>query len=120
MGGFCIDNFTQSEGRWGGVGCLYIPRADVFSFFFSLLVRRFFGGYLVLYRDTGQGTAQGLDNAAGSPPGHALPRHIYIGSLVGTSPSELHRMNTSNDLQKKKKYTQPSYQPIPCVRPWGP
>jgi len=27
-------------------------------------------------RDTGQGTAQGLDNAAGSSLGHALPRHI--------------------------------------------
>jgi len=34
---------------------------------------RFFGG---LYVDTGQGTAQRLDNAAESPLGHALPRHI--------------------------------------------
>jgi len=79
---FCIDNVTQVD-TWGGGtiggGCLYIPRADVFSCFFSLLVRRFFGGYLVLYRDTGQGTAQGLDNAAGSSLGHALSRHIYIG-----------------------------------------
>ena len=62
-----------------GGGCLYLLRADVSSCFFSFLVRRFFGGYLGLYRDTEQGTAQGLDNAAGSTLGHALPRHIYIG-----------------------------------------
>ena len=52
----------------GGVICIY---RELF-----FLVHASTGGYLVLYRDTGQGTAQGLDNAAGSSLGHALPRHI--------------------------------------------
>jgi len=58
--------FVYTESR-----CLLL-----FLFLFSATLLR---GYLVLYKDTGQGTAQGLDNAAGSPLGHALPRHIYIG-----------------------------------------
>jgi len=35
-----------------------------------------FGGYLVLYVDKEQGSTRRLDNAAESPLGHALPRHI--------------------------------------------
>ena len=43
---------------------------------FLLLVRLFHGAFMVLYVDTAQGTAEGLDNAAESSLGHALPRHI--------------------------------------------
>ena len=43
-----------------------------------------------MYVDTGFGTARGWNNLAQFPLGDAFPRHI---------PS----INTSNDLQKKKK-----------------
>ena len=44
-------------------------------------VQHFSRGYLVIYVDTGQGTAQRLDNPAKSPLGDALSRHILIVSM---------------------------------------
>ena len=61
-----------------------------FLFQFSLLRSFQLEAIWSLYEDTGQGTAQRLDNPAELPLGGALPRHILIS------------INTSNELQKKK------------------
>ena len=68
---FCIDNVTQvdtqSEGLdegilavMGGGFFLYIPRADVFSFFFPFLVRRFYRGVSGLVQRYGAGNGPGV------------------------------------------------------------
>jgi len=94
LGVFHSSGVLFPHSRGGGCGYIFVffTRARVISP--PARGGRFsFGGYLVLYGDTGQGKAQGLDSLAEFPLAHSLPRHMVS-------------MNTSTDSPKKKRYTE--------------
>jgi len=92
-------DIVELRARWreGGFPFFLLPagveRVDDTCFPFGA---HFHAGYLVLYVDTGQGTARRLDNATESPLGHALPRPtVSIRNMIHSHPPQKNRTSIS-------------------------